>query len=418
MPPPQTTEGLAAFMGRGAGTDAERRAARWLAGELVASRHRVRIETFWCRPNWALAHAWHVALALVGSLLSVSHPTIGAILLGVALISTLTDATVGISPGRRLTPEHASQNVLASRARGADAAAADAPAAQNPEEPAPTRLIVTANYDAGRTALIYRSSLRRAAATVRRLTGGAGPGWQAWLAIVMAWPLAIAIIRMTQTHPAKALGALQLPPTVVLVIALALLLEAAGAGYGPAAGDNGTGVATALALSRTLAADPLRNLTVELVLQGAGDSEQLGLRRHLRTHRRELRHAGAIVLGIAPCGGGEPSWWLSDGRLVPLRYARSLRALCAQTDAVPHRGRGATPALPARAAGLAAIAVGCLESNGRAPRSHQRIDTPSEVDEAAVDAVLELGLFLVKAIDVSLAPDTRSDPRTGAATPV
>ena len=116
MRPLETTAGLAAFNERGAGTDAERRAARWLAGELVASRHRVRIETFWCRPNWALAHAWHVALALAGSLLSVSHPTIGAILLGVALLATLADATVGISPGRRLSPEHASQNVLASHA--------------------------------------------------------------------------------------------------------------------------------------------------------------------------------------------------------------------------------------------------------------------------------------------------------------
>ena len=116
MRPPETTAGLAAFKDRGPGTDAERRAARWLAGELVASRHRVRIETFWCRPNWALAHAWHVALALAGSLVSVSHPTIGVVLLAVALVSTLADATIGISPGRRLSPERASQNVLASHA--------------------------------------------------------------------------------------------------------------------------------------------------------------------------------------------------------------------------------------------------------------------------------------------------------------
>jgi hypothetical protein len=404
MPPLETTAGLAAFNERGAGTDAERRAARWLAGELVASRHRVRIETFWCRPNWALAHAWHVALALAGSLLSVSHPTIGAILLGVALLATLVDATIGISPGRRLSPEHASQNVLASHA----------PTPQHPEAQAPTRLIVTANYDAGRTALIYRDPLRRTAAWLRRLTGGAGPGWQAWLSIGIAWPLAIAIIRAMQTHPAKGLGPLQLPPTVALVLALALLLEAAAAGYGPGAGDNGTGVAIAIALAGALAANPLRNLTVELVLQGAGDGEQLGLRRYLRTRRRELRHQGAIVLGMAACGAGQPSWWVSDGRLVPLRYARRLRAMCAQTGATPHRGRGATPALPARAAGLPAIAIGCLDDRGLAPRSHQRTDIPSEIEPAALDRALELGLTLAKAIDASL----RTEPQTEAATPV
>src|SRR6202042_1646358 len=251
------------------------------------------------------------------------------------------------------------------------------------------------------------------AAWLRRLTGGAGPGWQAWLSIGIVWPLAIAIVRMTQTHPASALGALQLPPTVALVLALALLLEAAGAAYGPAAGDNGTGVATAISLTRALAADPPRNLTVELVLQGAGDSEQLGLRRYLRTHKHELRTPSAIVLGIAACGAGQPSWWLSDGRLVPLRYARRLRALCAQTDAAHHRGRGAAPALPARAAGLPAIAIGTLDDRGLASRSHQRRDTPDQIDHEALDDTLELGLTLVRAIDASLAPEAQ----TGAATP-
>ncbi len=400
MRPLETTEALASFDNRGAGTDAERRAARWLAGELVASRHRVRIETFWCRPNWALAHAWHVALALAGSLLSVSHPTVGVVLLAVALGSTLADATLGISPGRRLTPEHASQNVLASQA----------PTPQDPQAQATTRLIVTANYDAGRAALIYRDPLRRTAASLRRLTGGAGPGWQAWLSIGIAWPLAIAIVRMTQTHPAGVLGALQLPPTVALVLALALLLEAAGAAYGPAAGDNGTGVATAIALVRALATDPPRNLTVELVLQGAGDSEQLGLRRYLRTHKHELRTPSPIVLGIAACGAGQPSWWVSDGRLVPLRYARRLRALAAETPASPYRGRGATPALPARAAGLPAIAIGCLDDRGLAPRSHQRKDIPEEIDPQAPNRALELGRTMVNAIDASLT----TEPRTGA----
>ncbi len=401
MRPPETTAGLAAFKDRGPGTDAERRAARWLAGELVASRHRVRIETFWCRPNWALAHAWHVALALAGSLVSVSHPTIGVVLLAVALVSTLADATIGISPGRRLSPEHASQNVLASHA----------PTPQDTQAQGTTRLIVTANYDAGRTALVYRDPLRRTAAWLRRLTGGAGPGWQAWLSIGIAWPLAIAIIRMTQTQPANALGALQLPPTVALVLALALLLEAAGAGYGPGAGDNGTGVATAIALTRALAADPPRNLAVELILQGAGDTEQFGLRRYLRTHKRQLKQSRAIVLGIAASGAGQPSWWLSDGRLVPLRFARRLRELCAQSGAAAHRGRGATPALPARAAGLPAIAIGCLDDRGLAPHSHQRRDTLEEIDPQALDRTLELGLALAHAIDASL------DTAESAATP-
>jgi hypothetical protein len=394
MQPIETTAALARFENRGPGTDAERRAARWLAGELVASRHRVRIETFWCRPNWALAHAWHVALALAGSLLAVGHPTIGAVLLAIALISALADATVGVSPGRRLSPERASQNIIASATR---ATAFD----QNDPR---ARLIITANYDAGRTGLIYRDALRRTAARIRRATNDLAPGWHAWLAIAIAYELAVAIVRMTTHHPSSALGAIQLAPTVALVLALALLLEAAAASYGPAAGDSATGTAVAVELTRALAADPPKNLTVELVLQGAGEDEQLGLRKYLRNRKKELTQINAIVLGIAACGTGRPRYWISDGRLIPLRYASSLRNLAADAGITPHRGRGATPALPARATGLPAIAIGCLDHLGLAPRSHQQSDTPDTLDEAATDDALMLGLTLARAIDASLTP--------------
>jgi GrpB-like predicted nucleotidyltransferase (UPF0157 family) len=401
VPPIETTAELTAFENRGPGTDAERRAARWLAGELVASRQRVRIETFWCRPNWTLAHGWHAALALAGSLLAVGHPTIGVTLLAIALVSTLADATVGVSLGRRLTPERASQNVIASAAR------------THQEEAPRTRLIVTANYDAGHTGLIYRDALRKTAARVRQAAGDRAPGWVAWLAVAITYELAIAIVRVTTHHGSSALGPLQLPPTVALVLALALLLEAAAANYGPAAGDNGSGAAVAVALTRALAADPPRNLTVELVLQGAGEDEQIGLRTYLRARKKELRRTNAIVLGIAACGAGKASYWLSDGRLVPLRYASSLRDLAGQTGANEHRGRGATPALPARAAGLPAIAIGCLDGLGLTPRSHQHTDTPDTIHKAALEHALELGLALAHAIDASLT----TGAQTGATTP-
>jgi hypothetical protein len=399
MRPLETTTALVAFDGRGPGTDTERRAARWFARELIATRHRVRIETFWCRPNWALAHAWHVALALAGSLISVGDPLIGTVLLAVALVSTVADDLLGTSIGRRLTPERASQNVLATTPSTAPANG--------------SRLVVTANYDAGRAALIYRHAFRATASRMNRATGNRAPGWLAWLVIAITYELAVAIIRLTETHPPHYLGVVQLPPAVALVLALALLLEAAGAGYGPAAGDNGTGVAAAIALSEALAANAPRNLSVELVLQGAGESPGLGLRNYLRAHRRDLKETNAIVLGIAACGAGQPAWWISDGRLMPLRYAKTLRALCAQTGAAPHRGRGGSPALPARVAGVPAIAIGCLDDHGLASRSHQRSDTPETVDNAAIDRAVELGQELINAIDSSLAPET---PHAAAAT--
>ena len=394
MRPLETTAALTAFERRGPGTDAERRAARWLAGELRSAGRRARIESFWCRPNWALAHAWHVVLALAGSLLSVSHPTLGAALLTVALLSIVADALSGVSPGRRLTPERASQNVIRKPDDGA--------------EIKPATLIVTANYDAGRAALAYRDPLRRAAAWLRRLAGPLALGWLAWLSLAIVWLLAVAVIRVIEHHPGHILGVIQLAPSIALVLALALLLEAAGAGYGPAAGDNASGAAVAIALVRALDAAPPRNLAVELVLQGAGEGQEIGIRRYLRLHRKELRPENAIIIGISAAGAGRPHWWRSDGRLVPLGYAPRLRALCAKTGAGGHRGRGATPALPARAVGLPAIAIGCLDGRGLAPRSHQRADTPEGIDETALDGALHLGLRLVASIDAALDPDPAS----------
>jgi hypothetical protein len=159
------------------------------------------------------------------------------------------------------------------------------------------------------------------------------------------------------------------------------------------------------ALLQALSADPPANLALELVLAGAGEGGNIGIRRHLRSRRRELKRANAIVIGLAPSGSGRLHYWCSDGRLIPLAYARPLRALASQLPAAaPHRDRGATSAQPARARGLAAIAIGCLDHRGLAPHSHQPSDTQAATHETALDQTLEFALGLVDAINASLAP--------------
>jgi hypothetical protein len=396
---------LESYAGRGPGTDAERRAARWLADELAGGGLEVAVETFWCRPSWALAHAWHVALALAGSLVSVASPRVGGALLLAALVFVVVDALTGVSPGRRLTPARASQNVVAIAP-----ASEDAPAER-------TRLILTANYDAGRAGLAYRDPFRRACAALRRATLGLAPGWLAWLSIAIAWLLAVVIVRLEGTH-GHGIGVIQLPPTVGLVLALALLLELATANWSPAAGDNGTGVAVALELARALDAAPPRALEVEVVLEGAGEGGQIGLRRYLRSRRGERRAANTIVLGVAACSGGSPRWWCSDGPLVPLRYTRRLRQLAERVAAdEPHlgatgnRGRGATPALPARIARLPAIAIGCLDRSGLVTRSHQSTDVAKTIEADALEGAVQFGLVLIDAIDAAVA---ETQPRVSA----
>lgn len=383
-----TLAGLARFPRRGAGTDAERRAATWLARELMRARFQTRLQTFWCRPNWALAHAWHVALALAGSLVAVGSARVGGALILVALLSLIADAVTGISLGRRVTPEHASQNVIGTI-----------------PGTAPVRLIITSNYDAGRTGLIYRPSIRRLAASVRRRLGPLALGWLAWLALMMVWLEATAVARLEGSR-GTAIGLAQLLPTVVLVLAFALLLEHGTSGYGPAATDNASGTAAAVALARAVSVSPPLNAQLELVLQGAGDGGGLGLRSYLRAHRSALRPAHTVVLGIAPCGGGIPCWWVSDGQLVPLGYFDQLRRLAEdvaagteQLGARAHRGRGWSPALPARSRSIPALSLGALDAHGLSPHSHDLTDTFGEVDLESVQRLVEFGLLLVDAVD-------------------
>ncbi|MFZ0972709.1 MAG: hypothetical protein WAN22_10830, partial [Solirubrobacteraceae bacterium] len=58
-----------------------------------------------------------------------------------------------------------------------------------------------------------------------------------------------------------------------------------------------------------------------------------------------------------------------------------------------------TPALPARATGLPAIAIGCLDDRGLAPRSHQGTDTPEQIDDDALNRAVALGLTLIAALE-------------------
>jgi hypothetical protein len=405
----ETLTTLTGFHGRGAGSDAERRAALWLVRQIRSPRREATIETFWCRPNWALAHAWHVVLAIAGSLVAVGSPKIGGAMILVALVSLVVDALTGRSLGRRLTPERASQNVV-SRPIGRS------PASTAP----PVTLVLTANYDAGRAGVAGRPWLRRPAARLRALAGGLAPGWLGWLAVGFVWLLVTAVLRAGGATGAG-VGVAQLLPTAALVLGLALLLELATADVGPAANDNGSGVALAVALARVLDAAPPRRLSVELVLQGAGDGGMIGLGRHLRVRRKELTARTAIVLGIAPCGAGDPAFWTGDGPLLPLRFLRRLTGIAdratgrgTEVGAVPHRGRGTSAAFPGRLAGLPAITIGSLDATGLAPRSHQREDLPGAVERVAVDRVLTVALTLIDAIDA----DLRRAAAPAAATPV
>src|SRR2546423_11169226 len=112
MDPIDIAGGLARFPRRAPGTDAERRAARWLAAILAARGRDAELETHWVRPHWPLVHALHAGLGVAASLVATAQPAIGLGIALAAMVSAALDGLGGAQPVRRLTPARATQNLV------------------------------------------------------------------------------------------------------------------------------------------------------------------------------------------------------------------------------------------------------------------------------------------------------------------
>ena len=124
--------------------DAERRAAVHLRERLRQMGREAELEAIEVRPRFGLVHTFHALLAIVGSVVAVSSPIVGAALVLAAGLLALLDLT-GRVPGH--PPAHRAAR-LAERvlARG--------------RRPAPGTLILVAHYDVGRDAPAFRLARR------------------------------------------------------------------------------------------------------------------------------------------------------------------------------------------------------------------------------------------------------------------
>ena len=383
MDPRGVVEELAQIEGRGSCTDAERRAARLLAARLRSSGRRPRTETVWVRPQWAWIWLLHAALGIAGSVVSVESAVPALVVVAIATVSAAAQLSGRFPVLAMLWPRRATQNVVA---RGAGEA--------------PVRLVVTAHYDAPRA---YTAALRAGAgadAAVRRLLGGRWPHPLALLTLALAAVTGCVIARVAGAE-GTLLGAIQLPPTVVCIIATALLADLAFGGASAGANANASAAAAALEIVGALDERPPRNLAVDLVLAGASDGPALGLRRHIRLHRKELRPEQVAVLHLEPCGAGRPHVWTHDGPLLALRLHPRLVEL-AEGLAPPHRGHGTGAPYVARQARWPAVALGGLDDRGRAPYTRTRDDDLEHLDRAAIRRSVDVALQLVARLDADL----------------
>jgi hypothetical protein len=372
---------------RAPGSDAERRAAAYLKQRLEGLSRQVDVESVDTWPGWPLAYAILAAAAVVGSVLSVSVPALGAALALLAALLTFLDAGVLFPTLRRLLGRRASQNVVSWGDRDK-----------------PGMLLLVAHYDAGRggIALGQKAEARRAAFgnLVRRPIGPLEPLLWAELAVLVCCILRLASLS------GLVLTVVQFIPTVLLIVAVALLLDIALSPTKAGETDNATGAALAPRLAERFGGGRLEHFGVHVLLSGSQTAVAGGSRAFLRRHKRDLDRERTVVLNLDAVGSGTVRYTSREGPLVAINSHPQLVQLCqaiAEDDedenafgARPIVNRSPSDGYAARSAGLPAITISC---RGRLDYVAERVD--AEAIERAEGFCAEL----IRRLDAEVGPD-------------
>jgi hypothetical protein len=384
--------GLCSFERRLAGTDAERRAANWLAKLLGAAGRRAQLEPIYVHPQYGLVHAVHCALGFAGSLAAIAQPAVGFAIVLATATSMYLDLNYRIYLLRRLFFRRASQNVVSPGNR--------------PD--APARLLLCAHYDAARTGAAFEPKrVARGARLATRLPLPLGPFR------ILFWSLAILLpilgARMAGID-SSLVSLLQLPPTLMLLVGVFLLTDIELSDVVPGANDNASGVATVLSMAQELDADPPDNLDVWVLLTGGEECLQEGMRSFVRAHRRELERHTTYFVNVDTVGHGRVRFEAAAGWVITIQMDRRLVELCeaiATADREDSNRYGARPlvhglagdSMPPRLAGFRATAITCLNELNFVPGYHTPQDTPERIDPAALDRAHGFAVELVRALD-------------------
>ena len=385
--------GLCSFERRLTGTDAERRAANWLAARLQERGRRAEVEPIYVHPQYGLVHAVHCALGFAGSLVAVAEPAIGFALVLLAATSMYLDLNTRLYLIRRLFFRRASQNVLS----------------RGPRPDAPARVILCAHYDAAQTGRLFEPrTVERAARLQARLPFPIGPFRLIFWSLASLLPILGA--RMAGVD-AVWLSLIQLLPTLILIASVFLLVDVALSGVVPGANDNASGVATALSLAGELDRDRPEHLDVWVLLAGGGWSLHEGVRSFVRAHRDRLSPDSTYFVFLDTVGAGHVRFEVATGWVVSFPLDRRLIEMCealADADREGEDRSGARalrhPGFPgdgvaARIRRYPGTTITCANELDIVPGVHTAADVPDRLDPAALERAHAFALALVRLID-------------------
>ncbi len=389
-------EALVAFDGRFAGTDAERRAARYLADRLEALGRDADVEPVGVWPAFHVTHALHALLGIVASLISVGSPIVGLVLAAVATASTFGDAGGLFFLVRRLTGRRASQSVV-SREHGGKGGT----------------LVLCAHVDAGRTGYLFSPRIQERLAVVgrflRRPLGLIEPLLWSLLLILVCCVLRVLGLE------GGIVNVVQFVPTVALVLAVPLILDLALSRVAPGANDDASGVATALRLAERFGGR-LEHFDLWVLLTGAQEPFALGMRGWLKRHGRRLDRTSTVFLNLDEVGSGTVRWTRREGLLMTVRSHVQLVELCGQVaedsdeEARAIVNRAPSDGYAARSAGFPAITITSRNALDYLPEHHRLTDVPERLDPDALERSYAFAAEVIERLDATVGPDLSEEP--------
>jgi hypothetical protein len=389
----ETIRRLCSFERRWAGTDAERRAANDLAAQLRERGRKVEVEPTNVHPEYGVNHAFHLTIAVAGSLIAIFSPAVGFALVLVVAFSLFGDITTRFYLFRRLFFRRASQNVVS----------------PGSSPGAPARVILCAHYDAAKTGMVFGpKSVERARRLSPRSRMLLGPYRVIFWSVALLLPMLGA--RMAGAHP-PALAFVQLIPTVLLMLAIVALLDIALSEVVPGANDNASGVATALSVLDELQGEPPEGLDVWLLLTGGEECLAEGMRAFVRRHSGDLDRDTTYFVVIDSVGFGGVRWEVAEGMVVTYELDPRLAELCEaiaaadrdgakRYDARPIAHPFMTDAMPPRLARYATTTITCLDDDGLGPPWYHTLeDTPDRIDPRSLEHAHGFTVELVRQLD-------------------
>jgi acetylornithine deacetylase/succinyl-diaminopimelate desuccinylase-like protein len=372
-----------AGMPRGSASREEQDAARWAAARLEeCGAAGAGVERYRSRATNSWSFAGHSAVALAGQL---SGGLMGAGAALLALVSLERDAS-GRFPWRwRLLG-------------GSEGASAFGRIPASGERRG--TVVIVAHIDTAKTGLAWHPRVTQFGAQRNLSKRRMEPvmGLQA-LAIAAS---ALAALLPRRSPVRRLVG---LPAAALNLLAIALNLDIARSPAVPGANDNASGVAAALALTRAFAAQPPRNVDLEIALVGGEESGMGGFNAWLERRNAALDPSRTLVIGIDTVGSGTPIVAEAEGAMATHRYPEGALELVEQGARLagePEPGRwrigGWTDPLVAAGRGIPAT---CILSVGPGYYTHYHhpSDLPEFVDYDCVAACARIAAGTVEAWD-------------------